>query len=148
MRQEQLNQTAFVKPSNQTKLEYKIHLQASIDVVRLLLNQGLAFRGHREDASSLNKEDLNGDYFTLLVDESCGVSHKEQITIVLRYVDGGRSIVERFQGIVYVHNTSALCLNEAVVNYLTHLSLSCIRGQCYDGARNMQWHLSGLKALI
>ncbi|XP_070050215.1 uncharacterized protein [Nicotiana tomentosiformis] len=38
-----------------TKLEYKIRLKASIEVVRLLLNQGLAFRGHREDGSSLNK---------------------------------------------------------------------------------------------
>ncbi|KAM3202207.1 hypothetical protein P3L10_029831 [Capsicum annuum] len=55
MRQEQSIQAAFVKPSNQTKLEYRIRLQASVDVVRLLLTQGLAFRGHREDESSLNK---------------------------------------------------------------------------------------------
>ncbi|XP_060173475.1 uncharacterized protein LOC132604137 isoform X1 [Lycium barbarum] len=203
MRQEQSIQVAFVKPDNKAKLEHKIRLKASIEVVRLLLNQGLAFRGHREDESSLNKgnfleilswyakrcdkvsdlvlkkapknnqltshkiqkdiitackletikvimEDLNGDYFSLLVDESCDVSRKEQMAIVLRYVDRWGSVVERFIGIVHVRNTSALCLKEAIVNYLGQhsLSLSNIRGQCYDGASNMQGRLSGLKILI
>ncbi|XP_006356863.1 zinc finger MYM-type protein 1-like [Solanum tuberosum] len=203
MRQEQSIQAAFVKLSNQTKLEHKIRLKASIEVARLLLNQGLAFRGHREDESSLNKgnfleilswyakrcdkigelvlkkapkndqmtshkiqkdivtackletikaimEDLNGDYFSLLVDESCDISRKEQMAIVLRYVDRKGSVVERFIGIIHVHDTSALCLKEAIVNYLAQhsLSLSFIRGQCYDGASNMQGRLSGLKVLI
>ncbi|XP_060210506.1 uncharacterized protein LOC132637434 [Lycium barbarum] len=95
-------------------------------------------------------EDLNGDYFSLLVDESCDVSRKEQMAIVLRYVDRWGSVVERFIGIVHVRNTSALCLKEAIVNYLAQhsLSLSNIRGQCYDGASNMQGRLSGLKILI
>ncbi|KAH0739753.1 hypothetical protein KY290_038458 [Solanum tuberosum] len=203
MRQEQSIQAAFVKLSNQTKLEHKIRLKASIEVARLLLNQGLTFRGHREDESSLNKgnfleilswyakrcdkigelvlkkapkndqmtshkiqkdivtackletikaimEDLNGDYFSLLVDESCDISRKEQMAIVLRYVDRKGSVVERFIGIIHVHDTSALCLKEAIVNYLAQhsLSLSFIRGQCYDGASNMQGRLSGLKVLI
>lgn len=32
-------------------------------------------------------EDLDGDYFGILVDESKDISHKEQMTLVLRYVD-------------------------------------------------------------
>ncbi|XP_059306281.1 uncharacterized protein LOC132057681 [Lycium ferocissimum] len=62
----------------------------------------------------------------------------------------GDAVVERFIGIVHVRNTSALCLKEAIVNYLAQhsLSLSNIRGQCYDGASNMQGRLSGLKILI
>ncbi|XP_015158660.1 uncharacterized protein [Solanum tuberosum] len=32
-------------------------------------------------------EDLNGDYFGILVDESKDVSHKEQMSLVLRYVN-------------------------------------------------------------
>ncbi|XP_049343187.1 uncharacterized protein LOC125807502 [Solanum verrucosum] len=194
---------AFVKLSNQTKLEHKIRLKASIEVARLLLNQGLAFRVHREDESSLNKgnfleilswyakrcdkigelvlkkapkndqmtshkiqkdiviackletikaimEDLNGDYFSLLVDESCDISRKEQMAIVLRYVDRKGSVVERFIGIIHAHDTSVLCLKEAIINYLAQhsLSLSFIRGKCYDGASNMQGSLSGLKVLI
>ncbi|XP_055826213.1 uncharacterized protein LOC129894534 [Solanum dulcamara] len=95
-------------------------------------------------------EDLNGDYFSLLVDESCDVSRKEQMTIVLRYVDRLGVVVERFIRIVYVRNTSALCLKKSIVNYLAQhsLSLSHICGKCYDGASNMQGHLNGLKILI
>ncbi|XP_070029741.1 uncharacterized protein [Nicotiana sylvestris] len=136
LKQKQSIQTSFDRQSSQTKLEYKIRLKASIEVVRLLLNQGLAFRRHHEDESSLNKgnfleilswyvgrcekirdlvlkkapkndqltshkiqkdiiiaykietvkaimDDLNGDFFALLVDESCDVSRKEQLAIVL-----------------------------------------------------------------
>ncbi|XP_019229224.1 PREDICTED: zinc finger MYM-type protein 1-like [Nicotiana attenuata] len=196
-------QTSFDTQSSQTKLEYKIRLKASIEVVRLLLNQGLAFRGYREDESSLNKgnfleilswyadrcdkirdlvlkkapkndqltshkiqkdiiiackietvkeimDDLTGDFFALLVDESCDVSRKEQLTIVLRYVNRCGYVVEHFIGIVHVRNTSALCLKEAIVDYLAQhsLSLSYVRGQCYDGESNMQGDLGGLKTLI
>ncbi|XP_075095310.1 uncharacterized protein LOC107759142 [Nicotiana tabacum] len=154
------------------QLEYKIRLKASIEVVRLLLNQGLAFRGHREDESSLNKDnfleilswyaercdkifkaimdDLNGDFFALLVDESCDVSRKEQLPIVLRYVNRYGSMVEHFIRIVHVRNTTALCLKKAIVDYIAQhsLSLSYVRGQCYDGASNMQGDLRGLKTLI
>ncbi|XP_060190828.1 uncharacterized protein LOC132620145 [Lycium barbarum] len=165
MRQEQSIKFVFVNPENKTKLEHKIRLKASIDVVRLLLNQRLTFRGYHEDESSLNKDiitsckletikaimdDLNGDYFSLLVDISCDVSRKGKMSIVLRYVDRWRFVVERFIGIVHVRDTSGLYLKEAIVNYLAQhsLSLSHTRGQCYDGASNMQGHLSGLKTLI
>nr|XP_016466762.1 PREDICTED: uncharacterized protein LOC107789462 [Nicotiana tabacum] len=171
--------------------------------MRLLLNQGLVFRGHHEDESSLNKgyfleilswyvercdkirdlvlkkatkndeltshkiqkdiiiagkietvkaimDDLNGDFFALLVDESCDVSRKEQLAIVLRYFNICGSVVEHFIGIVHVRNTSTLCLKEAIVDYLAQhsLSLSYVRGQCYDGESNMQEDLRGLKTLI
>uniref|UniRef100_A0A1S3Y715 DUF4371 domain-containing protein n=1 Tax=Nicotiana tabacum TaxID=4097 RepID=A0A1S3Y715_TOBAC len=94
--------------------------------------------------------DLNGDNFALLVDESCDISRKEQMAIVLRYVYRMGVVVERFIGIVHVRGTSTLCLKEAIANYLAQhsLSLSYVRGQCYDGASNMQGDLSDLKTLI
>ncbi|XP_075101906.1 uncharacterized protein LOC142177330 [Nicotiana tabacum] len=155
LKQKQSIQTSFDRQSTQTKLEYKIRLKASIEVVRLLLNQGLAFRGHREDESSLNKvkvimDDLNGDSFAMLVDESCDVSRKEQLAIIMRYVNRCGSMVDHFIWIVHVRNTTALCLKKAIVDYLAQhsLSLSYVRGQCYDGASNMQGDLRGLKTLI
>ncbi|XP_070052349.1 uncharacterized protein [Nicotiana tomentosiformis] len=95
-------------------------------------------------------DDLNGDFFALLVDESCDVSRKEQLAIVMRYVNRCGSVVEHFIGIVHVRNTTALCLKKAIVDYLAQhsLSLSYVRGQCYDGASNMQGDLRGLKTLI
>ncbi|KAG5619333.1 hypothetical protein H5410_019157 [Solanum commersonii] len=125
MRQEQSIQAAFVKLSNQTKLEHKIRLKASIEVARLLLNQELAFRGHREDESSLNK----GNFLE-----------------ILSWYAAKGLVVERFIGIIHVHDTSALCLKEAIVNYLaTFFEFIFYTGQCYDGASNMQGRLSGLK---
>ncbi|XP_059306564.1 uncharacterized protein LOC132058012 [Lycium ferocissimum] len=40
-------------------------------------------------------EELNGDYFSLLVDESFDVSRKEQMAIVLRYIDRNGFVMER-----------------------------------------------------
>ncbi|XP_060210516.1 uncharacterized protein LOC132637445 [Lycium barbarum] len=130
MRQEHSIQVTFVNPDNKSKLEHKIHLKASIDVVRLLLNQGLTFRGHREDESSLNK----GNF----------------LEILSWYAKRLGSVVEWFIGIIHVRDTSALCLKVAIVNYLAQhsLSLSHIRGQCYIGASKMQGRLSGVKTLI
>ncbi|XP_049367126.1 uncharacterized protein LOC125832037 [Solanum verrucosum] len=203
MRQQQSIHASFEKQFNQDKHGYQIRLAASIDVVRLLVKQGLAFRGHYESKLSLNRgnflailsfyaqkcdevrkfvlenalqndqmtcpkiqkdiviackietikgiiKELNGDYFSLLVDESFDVSRKEQMAVVLRYVDRRGFVMERLLDIVHVKNTSALSLKEAIVNLLSQhsLSLSYVRGPCYDGASNMQGDINGFKMLI
>ncbi|XP_016581680.1 uncharacterized protein LOC107879069 [Capsicum annuum] len=93
---------------------------------------------------------LNGDYFSLLVDESFDVSRKEQMAIVLRYIDRMGFVMERLIDIVHVQDTSALSLKRAIVNLLAQhsLSLSSVRGKCYYGASNMQGEINGLKILI
>ncbi|XP_060190541.1 uncharacterized protein LOC132619746 [Lycium barbarum] len=95
-------------------------------------------------------EELNGDYCALLVDESFDVSRKEQMAVVLRHVDRKGFVMERLIDIVHVQDTSALSLKSATVNLLSQhsLSLSYVRGQCYDGANNMQGEIKGLKKLI
>ncbi|KAH0647342.1 hypothetical protein KY285_032590 [Solanum tuberosum] len=72
------------------------------------------------------------------------------MAIVLRYVDRMGFVVERLIDIVHVQDTSALSLKGAIVNVLAQhsLSLSYVRGQCYDGASNMQGEMNGLKMLI
>ncbi|XP_059294682.1 uncharacterized protein LOC132047692 [Lycium ferocissimum] len=62
IRQKQSIQSVLAKQSDQQKLEYRTRLEAAIDVIRYLLNQGLSFPGHREDESSFNK----GNYIELL----------------------------------------------------------------------------------
>ncbi|XP_070036109.1 uncharacterized protein LOC142167823 [Nicotiana tabacum] len=85
-------------------------------------------------------EDLNGDYFGILVDESKDVSHKEQMALVLRYVNKEGKVIERFLSIVHVKDTSAKLLKEAIYSLLLKhsWSKSQIRGQGYDGASNME----------
>ncbi|XP_055814477.1 uncharacterized protein LOC129884154 [Solanum dulcamara] len=95
-------------------------------------------------------EELNGDYFALLVDESFDVSRKEQMAIVFRYIDRKGFVMERLIDIVHVQDTSVSSLKEAIVNLLAQHSLSpsSVRGQCYEGASNMQGEINGLKILI
>ncbi|XP_047256032.1 SCAN domain-containing protein 3-like [Capsicum annuum] len=95
-------------------------------------------------------EDLNGDYFGILIDESKDVSHKEQMALVLRYVNKEGKLIERFLGVVHVKDTCARSLKDAICSLLLehNLSSSHIQGQGYDGASNMQGEFNGLKTLI
>nr|XP_016461108.1 PREDICTED: uncharacterized protein LOC107784483 [Nicotiana tabacum] len=95
-------------------------------------------------------EDLDEDFFGILVDESKDISHKEQMTLVLRYVNKEGKVIERIVGIAHVSNTSTMLLKKAICSFLFDHSLSPtqIRGQGYDGASNMQGELNGVKTLI
>ena len=90
------------------------------------------------------------DFFSILVDESRDVSMKEQMAVVLRYVDKSGSIIERFIGLEHVATTTAISLKEAIDGLFSRhgLSISRLRGQGYDGASNMHGEFNGLKALI
>ncbi|KAH0745130.1 hypothetical protein KY285_006787 [Solanum tuberosum] len=167
--QRQSIQSSFDKQSEKARSDYRMRLNASIDVARFLLTSGFPFRGHDESEGSEYKgaflevlkwygdrsfdvgrvilgnapqndmmicptiqkdiveacakettkaiiEDLDGDYFGILVDESKDVSHKEQMALILRYVNKSGMVIERFLG--------------------------------YDGASNMQGEINGLKSLI
>ncbi|XP_070012323.1 uncharacterized protein [Nicotiana sylvestris] len=95
-------------------------------------------------------EDLNEDFFGILVDESKDVSHKEQMALVLRYVNEKGELIERFLGLVHVKDTTAHALQKEIYSLLLQYSLSSslIRGQGYDGASDMQGNINGLKTLI
>jgi hypothetical protein len=53
-------------------------------------------------------DELGDDVFYLLVDESRDISCKEQMVVVLRYVDKCGIVKERFIGLVHVTETSSL----------------------------------------
>ncbi|KAH7666046.1 Ribonuclease H-like protein [Dioscorea alata] len=94
--------------------------------------------------------ELGDDLFAILVDESPDVSNKEQMALVLRYMNNRGCIVERFLAIVHVFDTTALSLKEAIESMFSKhgLSLSRLREQGYDGASNMRGEFNGLKSLI
>ncbi|XP_024178694.1 zinc finger MYM-type protein 1-like [Rosa chinensis] len=77
------------------------------------------------------------------------MSSKEQMAIVLLYVDDG-NVIDRFVGIEHVTNTNAITLKDAIDGFLSRhgLSISRLRGRGYDGASNMRGELNGLKTLI
>nr|XP_016440861.1 PREDICTED: zinc finger MYM-type protein 1-like [Nicotiana tabacum] len=63
-----------------------------------------------EETAKAIIEDLNGDFFGILVDESKDVTHKEQMALVLRYVNKDGELIERFLGLVHVKDTTAHAL--------------------------------------
>ncbi|XP_058739937.1 uncharacterized protein LOC131612140 [Vicia villosa] len=94
--------------------------------------------------------DIADDVFCVLIDESGDVAGKEQMAVVIRYVNNEGLVKERFLGIVSVKETSAKSLKEALEKLLSinGLSISSIRGQGYDGASNMRGKFGGLRTLI
>jgi hypothetical protein len=95
-------------------------------------------------------EEIGGDVFCLLVDESADVSDKEQMAVVLRYVDKCGVLKERLIGVVHVSETTSACLKSNIDDLFAKYKLSWkqVRGQGYDGASNMRGEFNGLRALI
>ena len=95
-------------------------------------------------------EEIGAGLFSILFDESCDASIKEQAAITLRYVDFKRRVIELFLSIVHVNDTTSLSL-KAIIGALFskhNLSMSKIRGQGYDRVSNMQGEFNGLRTLI
>ena len=95
-------------------------------------------------------EEIGNDVFCLLVDESRDVSWKEQMAVVLRYVDKCGIVKERFVGLVHVSETTSAHLKSSIDALFAELNLSLkqVRGQGYDGASNMRGEFNGLQSLI
>ncbi|XP_042465980.1 zinc finger MYM-type protein 1-like [Zingiber officinale] len=93
---------------------------------------------------------LGDRWFTLLLDEARDCSVKEQMTVVIRYVNKHGEVIERFMVVVYVATTTAACLKETIDSLFAKydLSVARLRGQGYDGASNMSGEFNGLKSLI
>ena len=60
-------QVAFHKQTNLTKKRNRIRLNAFIDSVRYLLDEGLTIRGHDESEDSKNKEFFRESVHTLAI---------------------------------------------------------------------------------
>ncbi len=91
-------------------------------------------------------------YFTLMADEVTDCSNKEQLSIVLRYVDpDSKQIREDFVSFVECDTgCSGRALADKMLCFFhTHgLDLTKLRGQSYDGAGNMSGKTNGAAALI
>jgi hypothetical protein len=70
------------------------------------------------------------------------------MAVVVRFVDKGGFIRERFLDLIHVHDTSSATLKKELDFVLSHhkLDVQNIRGQGYDGASNMRGEWNGLQA--
>jgi hypothetical protein len=91
-------------------------------------------------------------WYTVIADEVSDVSNKEQLSIVLRYVDSDTLAVrEDLVGFTECDSgTSGRSLAAKITTTLEGygLQLSDLRGQAYDGAGNMAGVVNGTAALI
>ncbi|KDO37473.1 hypothetical protein CISIN_1g037865mg [Citrus sinensis] len=172
--------TFFFNHSKKFKKEYRLCLTAIIDCIRFLLRQGLAFCGNNESqnvifnnapanlqmiSTDIQKQivsvclaetskaiikEIGDSLFSVMIDESHDISTKEQMAVVLRYVDKRGHVVERFIGIKHVIDTKDVSVKASLdILFARHgLSMSRLRGQGYDGTGNMQGELNGLKTLV
>ncbi|KAL6211703.1 hypothetical protein ACLB2K_016926 [Fragaria x ananassa] len=153
----------------------RLRLKATVEAVRLLAKQALAFRGDDESVESSNRgnvietvdsygrmvmklqivrrkirEEVGDAKFCLLVDEALDESSKEQMAIILRFVDSDGLVRERFFHVVSVSDTCAATLKSKIDSVLSEYNLQVenLRGQGYDGASNMRGEWNGLQALF
>jgi hypothetical protein len=96
----------------------------------------------------LIREEIGDAKFCLIVDESRDESSREQMALVILFVDKEGFIRERFLDIAHVHDTSSATLKKELCSLLSShkLDVQNIRGQGYDGASNMRGEWNGLQA--
>ncbi|KAK4579715.1 hypothetical protein RGQ29_029394 [Quercus rubra] len=96
------------------------------------------------------REEIGDAKFCILVDEARDESKREQMAIILRFVDKEGFIKEHFFHVVHVRDTTVLTLKNEICAVLSryNLHIENIRGQGYDGASNMRGEWNGLQALF
>uniref|UniRef100_A0A3B4XMQ3 DUF4371 domain-containing protein n=1 Tax=Seriola lalandi dorsalis TaxID=1841481 RepID=A0A3B4XMQ3_SERLL len=93
-------------------------------------------------------------YFSVIMDCTPDISHKEQLSIVLRIVNCepsvGVSIAEHFIGFIDIEDTTGRGLTETLLEHLQkhNLNISDCRGQSYDNGSNMMGQKQGVQARI
>lgn len=95
-------------------------------------------------------EEISDAKFCILVDEARDQSKREQMAIVIRFVDKDGFIRERFFGLIHASDVKALTLKNGIFSTLSRYDLDFhnIRGQGYDGASNMRGEWKGLQTLV
>ncbi|XP_021980001.1 zinc finger MYM-type protein 1-like [Helianthus annuus] len=95
------------------------------------------------------RSEVGDSAFCVMVDESRDESKKEQMAIVVRFVDEEGMIQERFLDLVNVRDTLSVTLKTSLWKQLLHyqFDVSKIRGQGYDGASNIRGKWNRLHAL-
>lgn len=101
--------------------------------------------------SQISRQVEKSKFFSVLADEASDSSNKEQLAIILRYVDESGTIVEKFVG--FVHAAEGVTGEALTADILSHLSdmgidMKYCRGQCYDGAGAMAGTVRGVAARI
>ncbi|KAK9698019.1 hypothetical protein RND81_08G077200 [Saponaria officinalis] len=96
------------------------------------------------------RSEVGDSKFSILVGETLDVSNKKKMAIILRFVDRGGLIREKFFKVISVGDTCSQTLKDEICKVLAQYDLLVenIRGQGYDSANNMRGQFKGLQALF
>ena len=101
----------------------------------------------REIASTIRK----APFFVIMADETADIANKEQVTLIIRWVSPKSfEVHEEFIGLYQVDAIDAQTLTAVITDTLLRMNLSItkLRGQCYDGATAMSGAKSGVAKRI
>ena len=89
-------------------------------------------------------------FYTILANEVADVSNTEQLSLVLRFVDGMGGIKEMFTGFIQCKDITGAALAVSILSTIESYGLNpqFIRGQGYDGTGNMAGHIRGTASRI
>ena len=90
-------------------------------------------------------------FYLIIADEAADSSHKEQMSLILRFVDTDMNIREEFIAFLQCKwGLSGAQLSKLILESINDLTLSIddCRGQGYDGAGAVAGHVNGLAAHI
>ena len=89
-------------------------------------------------------------FFTVMADEATDSSNKEQVTLTIRWVTVEFDVHEKFLGLYQVDSMDAATLTSVIKDTFIrmNLSISRLRGQCYNGASTMSGAKSGIAKQI
>ncbi|XP_025628147.1 uncharacterized protein [Arachis hypogaea] len=96
------------------------------------------------------REKIGDSKFCIIIDEVKDESKREQMSVVLRFVDKHGCVQERFFDLIHVSDTCSLTLKTKISSVLSrhNLDVQNLRGQGYDGTSNMRGEWNGLQALF
>ncbi|KAK4717543.1 hypothetical protein R3W88_015881 [Solanum pinnatisectum] len=169
-------QVVIDKHSQKVKNEYRMRLEASIDVSRLLLQYGLPFRGHDESESSINQGfflgllrwhgDKHPDVGKVILENApqndtltcpmiqkdiANACAKETLKAIIGDLNGDYFgiLVDESKDISHKEQMALVLRFKAIYSLLSahSLSPSKIRGQGYDGA-NFFDHVSNVLNVV
>ena len=88
--------------------------------------------------------------FSVMMDEASDFGRKEQVSVIVRYVDKDFIIQERLVNIEQTDSTDAESLFQIMLSSFSKVGLTMDKliGQCYDGASNMSGANAGLQAKV
>lgn len=117
-----------------------------------IANEFLALMAERVKLDILSRI-KNSKYYSIIADCTPDVSHYEQLSLIVRYVDiSGEKveICESFLGFVIATDSTGTGLSETILNILIESGLDLIncRGQGYDNGANMKGKKNGVQQKI